>query len=93
MKKDTVFYCIFDECRNCHNYYYGGILSKFLATIDLKRLERKYPLVYFEMFSISLSELLEFYYRNVVCPYFDNLDDETFLELYKDGLIDIIWEY
>ena len=37
MKKDTVFYCIFDECRNCHNYYYGGILSKFLATIDLKR--------------------------------------------------------
>ena len=45
MKKDTVFYCIFDECRNCHNYYYGGILSKFLATIDLKRLERKYPLV------------------------------------------------
>ena len=90
MKKDTVFYCIFDECRNCHNYYYGGILSKFLATIDLKRLERKYPLVYFEMFSISLSELLEFYYRNVVFPYFDNLDDETFLELYKDGLIDII---
>ncbi len=90
MKKDTVFYCIFDECRNCHNYYYGGILSKFLATIDLKRLERKYPLVYFEMFSISLSELLEFYYLKVVFPYFDNLDDETFLELYEDDLIDII---
>ena len=73
MKKDTVIYCIFDECRNCHNYYY--------------------PLVYFEMFSISLSELLEFYYLKVVFPYFDNLDDETFLELYEDDLIDIIWEY
>ena len=93
MKKDTVIYCVFDEYRNCHSYYYGGIFSKLFATIHRKYLEMKYPLVYFEMFSISLSELLEFYYLKVVFPYFDNLDDETFLELYEDDFIDIILEY
>lgn len=59
MRKDLIVYYVINDSLICECYYYGGILSHYLAKFHFNYLCKKYPYKKFFLKCDFLSNLIE----------------------------------